>query len=238
MPAPLPVVRCWAQPERPLLQAARSRAGLGSQEHHINLGIEPREPTTLHTSCGAAARARADIYTPPTYGIRLSLQCPTAAGSNCYYARSLAARSRDPGRRMAWLPPAAALVTAAALCALALSAAAYPVSTPLPQNVTWDAGLGGYVSNFVLDVTLRVASPDCFQRPVILVSGIFMPTIEVAQGDFLRVRGGFPKGGWVRMYVYHTIESAPSSRAPITRHHPRWRRRGAAGPTPFFASWS
>lgn len=43
-------------------------------------------------------------------------------------------------------------------------------------------------TKYTLNVTTGSASPDCFTRRVILINGKFMPTLEVAQGDWLEVR--------------------------------------------------
>jgi len=48
------------------------------------------------------------------------------------------------------------------------------------------AGLAS-VTEYTWHVTLSSQAPDCFQRNVILVNGSFQPTLEVAQGDFLKV---------------------------------------------------
>ncbi len=37
-------------------------------------------------------------------------------------------------------------------------------------------------------VTVGVAAPDCFERPVLLVNGQLHPTLEVTQGSILEVR--------------------------------------------------
>eukprot|EP00877_Chromochloris_zofingiensis_P002265 jgi/Chrzof1/12039/Cz06g19030.t1 len=43
-------------------------------------------------------------------------------------------------------------------------------------------------TKYTLNVTTGSASPDCFTRRVILINGKFMPTLEVAQGDWLEVK--------------------------------------------------
>ncbi|DBA96798.1 TPA: hypothetical protein ACH3X3_012965 [Trebouxia sp. C0006] len=43
------------------------------------------------------------------------------------------------------------------------------------------------VTEYTWHVTLSSQAPDCFQRSVILVNGSFQPTLEVVQGDFLKV---------------------------------------------------
>jgi len=43
------------------------------------------------------------------------------------------------------------------------------------------------VTEYTWHVTLSSQAPDCFQRNVILVNGSFQPTLEVVQGDFLKV---------------------------------------------------
>lgn len=43
------------------------------------------------------------------------------------------------------------------------------------------------VSDYTWHVTVGSRAPDCFQRDVILVNGDFQPTLEVKQGDFLKV---------------------------------------------------
>ena len=45
------------------------------------------------------------------------------------------------------------------------------------------------VSEYTWHVTVGNHAPDCFQRDVILVNGNFQPTLEVNQGDFLKVNG-------------------------------------------------
>lgn len=47
------------------------------------------------------------------------------------------------------------------------------------------------VSEYTWHVTVGSRAPDCFQRDVILVNGDFQPTLEVNQGDFLKVNGVF-----------------------------------------------
>ena len=37
-------------------------------------------------------------------------------------------------------------------------------------------------------VTLKHAAPDCFAKEIILVNGVFQPTITIRQGDVLQVR--------------------------------------------------
>jgi len=48
------------------------------------------------------------------------------------------------------------------------------------------AGLAS-VAEYTWHVTLSSQAPDCFQRNVILVNGSFQPTLEVVQGDLLKV---------------------------------------------------
>lgn len=48
----------------------------------------------------------------------------------------------------------------------------------------------GSVKEYTWHVTVDSQAPDCFQRDVILINGDFQPTVEVVQGDFLKV--GFP----------------------------------------------
>ncbi|PNH03773.1 Laccase-2 [Tetrabaena socialis] len=46
---------------------------------------------------------------------------------------------------------------------------------------------GGVVVSYTLNVTLAWGAPSCFSRPIILISGVFQPAIEINQGDTLKV---------------------------------------------------
>ena len=45
----------------------------------------------------------------------------------------------------------------------------------------------GSITEYTWHVTVRSQAPDCFQRDVMLVNGTFQPTLEVTQGNFLKV---------------------------------------------------
>ena len=55
------------------------------------------------------------------------------------------------------------------------------------QYVSAPAAATGSVTEYTWHVTLSSQAPDCFQRNVLLVNGSFQPTLEVVQGDFLKV---------------------------------------------------
>ena len=46
-----------------------------------------------------------------------------------------------------------------------------------------------YRISYTLDVTVAKGGPDCYQRDVILVNGLFQPTLEVMINDTVKVRG-------------------------------------------------
>lgn len=96
-------------------------------------------------------------------------------------------------------------------------------------------------------VTLDVAAPDCFERPVILVNGQLSPTIEVEQGDILQARGSLPwslsgcacpslpnprlQASCFARYVQLTLhnlipEDYPSVHRGITIHWHGWKMKG------------
>ena len=55
------------------------------------------------------------------------------------------------------------------------------------QYASAPAAAIGSVTEYTWHVTLSSQAPDCFQRNVLLVNGSFQPTLEVVQGDFLKV---------------------------------------------------
>lgn len=55
------------------------------------------------------------------------------------------------------------------------------------QYASAPAAAIGSVTEYTWQVTLSSQAPDCFQRNVLLVNGSFQPTLEVVQGDFLKV---------------------------------------------------
>ncbi len=75
------------------------------------------------------------------------------------------------------------------------------------------------VTEYTWHVTLSSQAPDCFQRNVILVNGSFQPTLEVVQGDFLKVccklSGVPPDTCLSSWYVYHV--SVAAGLATLTR---------------------
>ncbi len=55
------------------------------------------------------------------------------------------------------------------------------------QGASAPAAALASVTEYTWHVTLSSQAPDCFQRSVILVNGSFQPTLEVVQGEFLKV---------------------------------------------------
>lgn len=81
------------------------------------------------------------------------------------------------------MPLSSYLLTAAllALC-LDVSNAKKPAPAPVPAPSV------APVKKFEFRVTAGPLSPDCFERPVLLVNNQLSPTIDINQGDILQVR--------------------------------------------------
>ena len=82
----------------------------------------------------------------------------------------------------------AAETTLVILSALALFGGAACAGRTMLQQAAAPAASSGAVTEVTWHVTVGSKAPDCFQRDVLLVNGTFQPTLEVTQGDFLKVR--------------------------------------------------
>lgn len=127
-------------------------------------------------------------------------------------------------------PTARPLLALLAVCAAAHALAADP-SPPRVQMTR-----GGANNNEVymeLHITVAQASPDCFQRDLILVNGLFQPTIELMVNDtvsinvFNELPKGFPQVAdgitihWHGFYMWHAAAwmdgAAYVTQCPISR---------------------
>ena len=80
-----------------------------------------------------------------------------------------------------------ALPAILAILACTLSRSGASAARSVLQDAGAPAASVAAVTEYTWHVTVSSQAPDCFQRDVLLVNGTFQPTLEVVQGDFLKV---------------------------------------------------
>ena len=85
-------------------------------------------------------------------------------------------------------PKCAAVPAILAILASALLRSGAHAARAVLQDAALPAASLAAVTEYTWHVTVSSQAPDCFQRDVLLVNGTFQPTLEVVQGDFLKVK--------------------------------------------------